>query len=83
MKKDETLPKRITFFIEPDGTVTISNLFADVLPIAFSLNPSDQLVRRFLFSVGAIPQLRPKSSAEACPQQNTNGSSRLRPGETV
>ena len=46
--KIETLPKRITFFIEPDGKVTISDLFAEVLPLALSLNPKDNRIRKFI-----------------------------------
>lgn len=46
--QNENLPTRITFFIEPDGMVTIADLFAEVLLIALSLNPEDKRIRKIV-----------------------------------
>ena len=35
------LPVRVTFYFEPEGTVTICDLFEPVLPIAYALAPDD------------------------------------------
>lgn len=40
--------QRITLFIEPGGMITIDNLFADVLPLALSLDPENKRVKRFI-----------------------------------
>lgn len=38
----------IAFFIKKDGTVTISSLIGDMLPVAVSLNPSNPRLRKFM-----------------------------------
>jgi len=46
--KNKVFPTRVTFFVEPDGNVTIDKLFSEVLPLALSLNPDDKRIEKFL-----------------------------------
>jgi hypothetical protein len=52
-KKNQNInfPTRTTFFIEPKGMVTIAALFAEVLPIALSLNPEDKRIEKFVYQI--------------------------------
>lgn len=47
-KRIGNLPIRVTFFIGSDGMVTIADLFAEVLPLALSLNPEDKRIEKFI-----------------------------------
>jgi hypothetical protein len=47
--KTTIFPSQVTVFIEPEGTVTITSLYVDLLPIAFSLNPEDERIKEFIF----------------------------------
>jgi len=44
----KNLPTKVTLFIEPDGMVTITNLIAEVLPLALSLNPEVKQIEKFI-----------------------------------
>jgi hypothetical protein len=35
------IPVRVNIYIEPDGSVTFADLFADILPVAIRLNSED------------------------------------------
>jgi hypothetical protein len=39
------IPQEIVIYIDPEGDVTISSLFADLLPLAYSLDESDGYIR--------------------------------------
>ena len=40
----------VTFYIEMNGEVTITSLFAPLLPLAHALNPDDQRINKFLLT---------------------------------
>jgi len=42
----------IRIYIHEDGSVSISDLFDYMLPVAFALNPGDKKIRGFMDSVG-------------------------------
>jgi hypothetical protein len=46
--KTRDFPTAVTFFIEPDGTVVIDSLFGNVLPLAFTLDPDNKQIKKFI-----------------------------------
>ena len=55
---------QITFFIDADGTVTISDLLAEVAPVAHALAPDDPRVRAAMCSWREQPTNEERASTD-------------------